>query len=181
MGYRPSTDHIMPNSLKLECHLTADDYIQAVRLNHRPRRAFLWLGILLLLLFLAFSVFEIYLKFTGDPNGRWPILHLSVVAYITGFYGWWLPRRVHRIFSQQKSLQKPYRVLLNEDKCTFDSEDARGETKWNDFHKWKCDDTMILLHQSDAIFLMFPRRWFKADADFHWFIELLTRKLGEPK
>lgn len=165
--------------LKLQCQLTPRDYVQAQFLHLRPRPAFKWIGLVLIGLTLVVCGYG-FLNLS-ESDAQWaPFAILATLLYFALFYGVWLPFRTKRLFSQQKTLQEPYEVEISDD-ALFAS-DSHGQTTmvWKDFHKYKTGERLILLYQSDALFHMFPIRWFSED-QFAEFRELLRTNLGEPK
>jgi hypothetical protein len=51
----------------------------------------------------------------------------------------------------------------------------------SDFYKYKVGKDLILLYQSQALFHMFPRRFFSSEEDFKMFRSFLEANLGSPK
>jgi len=71
-------------------------------------------------------------------------------------------------------------VAILEDKFSASSSHGQTTIDWKDFHKYKKNKRIILLYQSDALFHMFPIRWFSGD-QFAEFQEILRANLGKPK
>ena len=105
---------------------------------------------------------------------------LGALGYFGLSYLVVLPYRTRKIFRQQKTLQRPYDIRLSEEVLESVSEDGRVKMPWKNFHKYKMSKEMILVYQSDAIFHMFPKRWF-AEEQFLEFQNILLRQLGKPR
>lgn len=165
--------------MKLQCQLTPRDYIQAQFLHSRPRPILKWIGLFLVGLALVVCV-DGFLNLPESEAPWRPFIIFAALLYFALFYGVWLPFRTRRLFSQQKALQEPYEVDISDD--AFSASSSHGQTTmvWKDFHKYKTNKKIILLYQSDALFHMFPMRWFSGD-QFSEFQEILRANLGEPR
>lgn len=51
--------------------------------------------------------------------------------------------------------------------------------RWTDFLKYKVGKKMVLVYHSDALFQMFPKRWFSED-EWQKFLDILREALGQP-
>lgn len=63
-----------------------------------------------------------------------------------------------RIFAQQKSLQLPFTLFWTADHVETDSAQGRALLAWADLRKVSHDRRTILLHESDVLFRIVPRR-----------------------
>lgn len=166
--------------MKLHCQLTADDYIRARFLHMRPRPVFKWLGIVVVVAVVLALALPWLVPGSGGPGITPPLILLGAVAYFGLIFGVVIPRRTRIVYKQQKTLQAPYDVEISEDQYQATSAHGACAMPWQDFHQYKVGPTLILVYQSDALFHMFPKRWF-ADGEFAELQQILTRNLGKPK
>jgi hypothetical protein len=165
--------------MKIHCQLTPNDYIKAQFLHMRPRPVFGWIGILILVAMLATCILQLIFPISGKMTWS-PFVLLGVLAYFAFVYGVFLPLRAKRIFRQQKALHEPYEVELTDEALSSMSAYGDFKMEWSAFHKYKTSKNLILVYQSDAIFHMFPRRWF-TESQFTEFHAILKKQLGRPK
>lgn len=165
--------------MKLRCKIEPSDYVRAQYLHLRPRPVIRWLGILLVALSLLVLCQQIFIPPEGTISAL-PFILFAVLAYLVIVYGAWLPYRTKKIYKQQKTLQEAFDSELTEEEFISTTSFGSTRLKWRDFYKYKVGKDMILVYQSDAIFHMFPRRWFP-DGEYDRLIEILRSMLGDPK
>jgi len=68
-----------------------------------------------------------------------------------------LPRRVKRVYRQQRNLQRPYEVSWDDDHYSTRSEQGNARIPWNEFLKWRENKRLFLLYRSDVLFHMVPK------------------------
>lgn len=164
--------------MRFNCKIEPADLRRALWVHIRPRPVFAVIGVALALLLVAVFTLALYRLLT---SGEGLSLVLTLGACIA-YFGWYffvcLPRRMTRLYDQQKMLHDEFSVEISDEHLT--SRNAHGESKipWSVFHKWKSGGGMVLLYQSDALFHVFPARVFPSAADFQSFREILTRQLG---
>ena len=166
--------------MTLHCQLTADDYVRARYLHLRPRPVFKWLFILAVAAAVVTQALLWLMPGKERPEMTPLLVQLGLAVYLLFRLLVRLPRRTKAVFSQQKSLQAPYDLEISEDQYQATSAHGTSAMPWRDFHQYKVGPTMILVYQSDALFHMFPKRWF-ADGEFTEFQQILARNLGKPK
>ncbi len=123
------------------------------------------------------------LQFLIPPDGRitaLPFILIALGGYLGIVYGVWLPYRTKKIYKQQKTLQEPYDAEITKDELISTSSRGRATIRWTDFHKYKVGKDLLLVYQSDAIFHMFPRRWFH-EGEYEALLEILKSTLGKPR
>jgi YcxB-like protein len=167
--------------ITLNCKLKPEDYIKAQYLHMRPSPWLKYPGIAFLSLWLVFSVASASLSgsLTRAFRALTPILFFGLFCALILFII--LPRNVHRIFLQQKTLQIEYKSVISPEIIESTSEIGTARIRLSDFHKYKVDKDLILLYQSQAIFLIFPRRFFTLEEDFKIFLSYLEANLGSPE
>ena len=111
--------------------------------------------------------------------------HLFTLGLLGLFYAFIYfviqPWNVRRIFSQQKTLQVEYETVISPDMIKTTSKNGYVEMPLSDFHRYTVGNDFILLYHSQALFHMFPRRFFESDEDFKTFISYLEASLGRSK
>lgn len=157
------------------------DYINAQYLHLRPKPWFKYVAIALLSLCLV-----ILLASASSPDSLLNALSIFVPILIWGlFYIFILfvimPWNMRRIYSQQKILHVEYTTVISPETIESSSKNGTMKMRLSDFHKYKVGKDMILLYQSQALFHMFPRRFFVSEEDFQTFISYLEANLGRPK
>ena len=168
-----------------QCKLKPEDYIKAQYLHIRPSPWLKYLGIALLSLWLVFLVASVF-PLGSSTSAFGAVTHIlsfgliyALIIYIT--FRVILPWNVRRIFSQQKTLQVEYETVLSPEMFETTSENGTMRMRLSDFHKYKVGKDLILLYQSQALFHMFPRRFFASEEDFKTFLSYLEANLGNPK
>jgi len=165
--------------MKIHCQITPEDYLRALYLHIRPRPLLKWLGILG-----ALNVVWVNIQLMLHPHKNedaWIYYWLlGVIVFIIWKYAIALPKKTRRIYRQQKMLQTPYEAEITEESYEGESHCGKGKMAWKDFHKYKTGKDIVIVYQSDALFNMFPKRWF-SDEEFVEFQSILHRQLGKPQ
>jgi len=147
-------------TVKLEGQLTWEDYLAGTRLHVRPGGAtlalYLWFGIGAVLL----AALGIYRLLQGDVTYFLLNPGLIGIAVFALYRYVFLPRRVKRIFKEQKGLSAPFEIELTEASIKMTNEFGFSETPWSTLFKWKEDEKLFLLYQSSAMFNLLPKRLF---------------------
>ena len=164
--------------MKLQCHITPEDYVRGQFLHVRPRPAIKWAGLMIVVAALAIGIQELVFPPSGTLAWK-PFAILVALAYFYVLYAVMLPWKTRKIYKQQKSLQEPYESELTDDAYSFASIHGAATMPWSMFHKYKISKDTILLYQSDAIYHLFPKRWF-TEEQFAEFQSILQKHLGQP-
>jgi YcxB-like protein len=167
--------------ITLQGTLKPEDYIKAHYLNMQPNPWLIYFGIAFLSFCLVICVAltpvsvplttTLFMVFT-------PIFFLVISYVFTLLLVMW---NVRRIFAQQKTLQVEYQTVISPEMIESTSENGTMRMRLSDFYKYKVGKDLILLYQSQAIFHIFPRRFFASDEDFNTFLSYLEANLGSPK
>ncbi|MEM1253981.1 MAG: YcxB family protein [Cyanobacteria bacterium P01_H01_bin.21] len=166
--------------ITLQCQLKPEDYIQATRLHMRQT----WLKYLALLVLGLYLAIFIHLIVTGSSLALMieRLLPFSILVLTYGvIYFVIQPWNARRIFSQQKTLQAEYEMVISPDTITSTTKNGYVEMPLSDFHKYKVGKDLILVYQSQALFHMFPRRFFASDEDYNTFLLYLEANLSPAK
>lgn len=128
------------------CQLTAKDYILASRLQLCRVRPFL--KVLLWLIVVPCVGLGLFLEarqtLSGHPD--WMALFLPLaIGYALIYWFVLFPRRIRKVFKQQKTLQVPFTAEITETGFRGSSELGNFQMPLKDFHKWIRGKDMILL------------------------------------
>ena len=74
-----------------------------------------------------------------------------------------LPRRVKRIYAQQKSLQLNYEVAWDDAAMDVTTSQGTLHYPWTDFVRWNENATTLLVYQSDMMFNFIPKHTLNGD------------------
>ena len=103
------------------------------------------------------------------------------MAYLGIYFFLWFPRRLNRLYEQQKLLHSEFTVEISDEHLVTRSVHGESKLPWSMFHKWKSGGDIVLLYQSDALFHVFPGRSFTSAADFESFQDILSEHVGPPR
>ncbi|MBD2310405.1 YcxB family protein [Desertifilum sp. FACHB-1129] len=161
--------------ITLRGQLKPEDYIKAQYLHLRPSPRLMKIGgaIASFLLFISFLVYPLEIVFSWIVTLI--ILFLIYAAVLFFIFPW----QARRIFSQQKSLQGEFEIIIFPERIEVTSAQGNLRMPLADFHKYKVSKDMILLYHSQAMFNLFPRRFFASDAEFKTFIAYLKTNLNK--
>lgn len=148
------------DTVKLEGQMSREDYLAGMRLHMRPGGAtlalYIWVGIGAVLL----AALGIYMLFRGEVT--YFLLNpglIGIAVFVLHRYVL-MPRRVERIFNEQKGLRAPFEIELTEASIKMTNEFGFSETPWSTLFNWKEDEKLFLLYQSSAMFSLLLKRLF---------------------
>lgn len=162
-----------------KCKLESQDCVDAYYLSLRSSG---WIEHLTIA-FVGLCLFMIFSLGVDDPgrvlsNFAAPLLFLLACAFYLFVF---MPWRVRRVFSQEKTRQAEYEVSISPE--AIESTSDYGETRipFSAFDNYRVSDNLILLYFSPVVSYAFPRRHFASDEDFETFLSYLRANLGKPK
>lgn len=158
--------------------LTPEDYVQACYINMRPRPILKWAGYLVLALTAFAIVISLYFALADREGFFIPVFLVACLAYLALLFLFIQPKRVRKIFSQQKAMQIPYSYTVTEEAVMTKSEISEEKLPWNHFIKWKEGTNLFVIYHSDVMFRMVPKRCFASPEEMAQFRQLLETKLG---
>ena len=167
--------------MKLNIQLTPEDYVRANFLNLRPRPVFKWTGLILLIFVIVVFGISTFQAFADRRDFVIPAVLAGSLAYLVFFFRFRWPQRLKKIFRQQKSLRSPYLVELTDESVFMKSEIGESKMTWDFFLKWKENDVLFTLYQSDLLLHIFPKRCFASPEEVAQFRELLVKKIGQAR
>lgn len=163
--------------LTFHVHLTEADVLAAYRLHRRTAPAWRWLFRILVLAIALELVLGVWLYLNG---GAWRLPLIVVVLAVAVILLDRLvifPRRIRRIYREQRALQLPWTVAVTDRGMESRSELGEGTTPWDMVIGWTQDADMILLYQSRVLFHMIPKRVFESPAQLDDALALLRKRV----
>jgi YcxB-like protein len=88
-----------------------------------------------------------------------------------------LPKQVKQSFEQQKSLSLPFEMELTERGMHTSNELGNNTVPWEYFTKWKENEDIVVLYQSDNIIHMIPKRLFPDPQQLEMVKSLLQKNI----
>ncbi len=164
--------------IEVEGQLTEKEHAAAQWLHLKPRPAFVIVGVLLVIL----SLVVLWLSFFDLLNHQAKMARLAVLVFLGYLFFHWtvvLPMKWRRIYRQQKSFQRPYKLEITDQGIIGQSENTQGTNSWNEYVRWKEGNGVFLLYWSDALFQVVPLRFFQADEQIVEFRNILREKVSE--
>ena len=144
--------------------ISESDYTSAQYLHMRPRRPFVVLGAIIVLLLVVASVL----------SRSW--LLFSVSVGLIGWYYLYIPWCSKRSYRQYKAISRPFEIELTEDGYKTTGENGEGTIPWGDFIKFRQSDDVFLLYPSDNMFYVVPQHFFDSRETFEGFVVEVKRR-----
>ena len=164
--------------MNLIIQLTPEDYVNANFVHMRPRPLIKWAGYFMLLLVVIVLPISIFDTGADQKDGFIPVIIVAGLAYLVFLFGFMHPRRLKKIFSQQKMLHAPHSLNITDEAISTKSEVGEAKLTWNYFPKWKEGKNIFLLYQSDVMFHLVPKRCFASLEEMAQFRKLMLEKIG---
>ncbi len=146
--------------------LTWQDYLQAQFLHARR----VWWGQLLVVIAVLSLIGGYASAMVPDiaAQGRGVIgyylwLPILIVAAILFYYYVQLPRRIRRIYEQQREMSSPFDHAITASGLATSNQYGHLDRPWEDFRKWKENKDLLLLYLSDVQFVLIPKRFCTAE------------------
>jgi hypothetical protein len=126
----------------------------------------------------------LYMTFIEDPGIEFSYIFLLLFIMAFGFpilNRYVLqPNRARKNFAQQKELSLPFEVEFTEAGLNFSNDLGNSTRPWTYFTKWKENEEIMLLYQSNALVTMIPKRLF-ADPQQIETVQAFLEKNAVPK
>jgi hypothetical protein len=133
------------------------DYYEAQLLHLRPP---LWAKVVIYLFIGLCGVAAVILVLRGELywleiiNGVIIIVVFLIIRFV------YLPWRVQRSFAQHREFSVPWEIVVTETGLEISNEYGHIIRPWSEFIKWREDDQLLLLYESDSLYRVFPKRFF---------------------
>ncbi|MBN2499456.1 MAG: YcxB family protein [Anaerolineales bacterium] len=148
--------------MKIQVQIELQDYLNAQKLHMRKSNLpFALLGIALFF-FVLLNLTMMLFYGTGEYTTYMLIVLIPAGAVLLFRYVL-LPRRIRKIFAQQKELHAPIEMELTADALLTSSQYGQAERPWSIFVRWNEDDNVLVIYHSDAMFTILPKRYFSPE------------------
>jgi hypothetical protein len=165
--------------MKIEGTITEQDYLGAWWLSMKPRLWIAVVGMVLVILVVAITLISILQRLVGHhPIFDEPFSMLFALAYL-GIFFWFLRYLQRRNYRKQKMLSVSFRVSFDAESIRLVNEFVSSTLPWHIFHKWRENKYIFLLYESNAIYLIFPKRLFENSESINEFRRLTHEKIGK--
>jgi len=164
--------------MNLTIQLTPEDYVQSCFVHMRPRPVIKWAGYFVLSLAVIAVVISLYFALVDREGFFIPIFLVVMLAYLAFLFFFIMPKRVRKIFWQQKTMQSPYSFTVTDEAVITKSDVGDMKLTWGYFVKWKEGKNLFMMYQSDVLYHMVPKRCFASPEEMTQFRQLLQAKLG---
>jgi YcxB-like protein len=148
--------------------ISASDYLDAQRL-HRARAVrwfFVFCGVLITLGIVLMLFYSPQLGVMLVCAG------VGLVAFELIFASLYLPWKVRRLHRQQKDLAAVFTYAWDDEFLEGKSANGQSKRRWRDYEKRKENEKMFLVYHADNLFEMFPKPWFRDQAQIDEFRSL---------
>lgn len=166
--------------MKITYTLTADDCIAARWAVLKPRPCFQPLGWLVAFAYLGSLGMSIHRHFSNQESATSLLILLGAGAYIGVIFLLVMPRKVRKVFAEQKSLREPVELELTDEKLLGACPSGTFNIAWKDVLQWKHTKSVVLIYESSAIMRLIPLRALN-EAERVQLLTLLETHLGPPK
>lgn len=162
--------------------LQESEYLAAIRFSRRwGIKMWLFTATSSLCYLVAGAFMLLYAAQWGiDTFWGYFLILMAPFPWVLAAYNYYLvlPKRSHRIFHQQKGLQRTYTMQWDDEKLHIEGEREHASIPWSDFLKWREDRTFFLLYSSDVLLRPVPKRAFPDPKSISDFAQLLRDKIG---
>jgi hypothetical protein len=165
-----------------EVQPTAEDYVDAQRLQMRPSKS---LRIVLYFLLPPAGVGSAYLLYEslrGAPLIKHDYTLPTFLVLFPVFFGLlrnvYAPWYTRRLFKQQKTTHNKISFVFDTAGMRAESLHGSSNIPWSHFRKWKANDRVLLLFQSDALMNLVPLRALPDPASREALLALVQNGIG---
>jgi len=133
------------------------DLYKAQLLHIRPP---LWARVVIYLFIGLVGVTAVVLVLRGELhwleiiNGAILVVLFLVIRFV------YIPWRVRRSYAQQREFSVPWEITVTETSLEISNNYGNIKRPWSEFIKWREDDQHLLLYEGDAVYRVFPKRFF---------------------
>lgn len=140
--------------------ITKKEFMAFHRLNRRQSKIIDAIDMIIIFLILLVLVITFVLE--GNPLGTWMyylpvfliLLMYPVLLWVV------LPLTWRRIYEQDNEIKLPFEIELGEKAIHFSNEIGKTTRPWTHYKKWKENDELLILYQTDQHATPLPKRIF---------------------
>jgi hypothetical protein len=164
--------------IELKGTITADDYVEALKLSQRPARRTVRFAMVVGILLLYAAWLAVNDALTG--KGAWfPVMVFCVVIlYWPFWYYIYIPILAQRWHGQQRALHGELQVFVDDSGVQSVSPRCNSSATWEYFRQWAEGERVFVVFQSDVLMNIWPKRALIAPANETDLRELLQSKLS---
>ena len=165
--------------MKIKGQLQWTDYLNAQMLHAQPSGfmsiftyifyysffTLMFIGMIYLFLIGEYGKEKIYLVFLSVLILFFPILYRKVI----------IPNQAKKSFAQRKGMSLPFEFEFTETGFHTSNELGNSTLPWEYFTKWKENEDIIILYQSDSLIHMLPKRLFTDHQELEMVRSLLEK------
>lgn len=161
--------------MKATYKISEDDYVNAMRLFSKfTTRQVLGFGLAATaLVFLGFYGSLVWSA--GAVGGLVGGAAVTVIGrYVVS------PMLARRHYRKYKAIQEAFVIELVNDGVHLSSPSADGTVKWDQIHKWRQDDDLVLIYPMPRLFHIIPKSVASQGFDLRALTDGLLQHVGEP-
>jgi len=107
------------------------------------------------------AVLYLFFRYGGKIENVFPIILFILAVIFPIFYRKvFMPNQVKKSFEQQKGMSLPFEFEFTETGMLTSNKLGNNTLPWEYFTKWKENEDIIILYQSDSVIHMLPKRLF---------------------
>ncbi len=148
--------------MKISGQLTLDDYLHAQYLHMQPSRlvaTVLYILVGLLVLGILAGLVPVIAAGGFVQSMTFVLPLLVIVLFIVLYYYVLFPRRVQRIYEQQKEMTAAFEHEITPEGLASSNKYGYANRPWGNFRKWRENKDLLLLYLSDIQFILLPKRF----------------------
>lgn len=157
------------------------EFFKGVRLANRPKgnqNRFLWF-----LLFFVLATLGV-LIYRAQASGQWAenAILIGAGALITGvIFGLLLrPYMAARRMWKESGTRRLLKGRITGHSVIYELDLGRNEITWNRIKRIRKDEDLVSLVREDGLLMIFPRYFFRKDADWRKFIRFISTIVQSP-
>jgi hypothetical protein len=157
--------------------LTEADALAAMRLHLRPGRKLR----IAIIVYLIVAVLVLAAELSLSSNYTLAFVLVGLLAFIGLVLFVVFPIRARLTFRQYKALQESFTVEVRDTGLFFKRANGEALMPWSHVHRWKYNEQLALIYPAITTYHLLPASFFPTRAVFDAFIEMLRKRIGEPR
>lgn len=87
--------------------------------------------------------------------------------------------QIRKAWEQNQAIYAAISGTISKDSVQYNTAHSQSQSSWELFQKYKIAPDMVLLYQATAAFNVFPRHFFRTDADWTAFTQLVQQHISK--
>lgn len=169
----------MGESLKIRLagQITQKDYVRAQLLHLRPRPAIAVVGVVIAVIAIGLAAWQVYRWSTGELAAAEAMGLPTAVVALMGYFAVLLPWRFRKSYRTARALHEPVEMELTDVGLLGRSQYGEARLPWKLFHRFKENQHLFVVYQSDALMHILPKRLLEAPDSVDAVREVLKREI----